>query len=152
MSKLQTKCEAVINAPVNKIWAVITDIEQLPKLNHGAVRATGRMDKQGETRIVDVNLNGKAGTFTERLIELVPGEKTVWTIENDTMGIGKMLKETRFVTLLEKIDDSKTKVTNETYYQPLNLIAGVMSALMVKPAFGKMQEQILGNIKALTEK
>jgi hypothetical protein len=27
-----------------------------------------------------------------------------------------------------------------------------MSALMVKPAFGKMQEQILGNIKTLTEK
>ena len=152
MSKPQTKCEAVINAPVNNIWALITDINQLTRLNRGAVKATGRMDKQGETRTVDVNLNGRAGTFTERLIELVPGEKTVWTIENDTMGIGKMLKETRFVTRLEKIDESKTKVTNETYYQPLNLIAGVMSALMVKPAFGKMQEQILGNIKALTEK
>ena len=152
MSKLQTKCEAVINAPVNSIWTVITDIDQLTKLNNGAVKATGRMDKQGETRTVEVNLNGKAGTFTERLIELVPGEKTVWTIESDTMGMGKMLKETRFVTILEKINDTKTKVTNETYYRPLNIIAKIMSALMVKPVFAKMQEQILTNIRILTEK
>ncbi len=50
MSKLQTKCEAVINAPVNSIRAIITDIDQLTRLNRGAVKATGRMDKQGETR------------------------------------------------------------------------------------------------------
>ena len=68
------------------------------------------------------------------------------------MGMGKMLKETRFVTSLEKIDDSTTKVTNETYYQPLNIIAKIMSAMMVKPVFAKMQEQILTNIKILTEK
>lgn len=152
MSKLQTKCEAVINAPVESIWAVITDIDKLTSLNRGAVKATGRMDKQGETRTVEVSLNGRAGTFNERLIELAPGEKTVWTIENDTMGIGKMLKDSRFVTILEKIDGNKTKVTNETYYQPLNFIAKIMSSLMVKPAFAKMQEEILSNLKVLTER
>ena len=62
-----------------------------------------------------------------------------------------LLKETCFVTSLEKIDDSKTKVTNETYYQPLNVIAKIMSALMVKPVFAKMQEEILTNLKILTE-
>jgi carbon monoxide dehydrogenase subunit G len=151
MSKLQVTNEAVINAPIKKIWAIITDINLLTKLNPGAVKATGRMDKQGEIRTVEININGKRGTFKEKLIELVPEKKIVWTIENDTMGMGKMLKETRFVTNLEKINDNKTKVTNETHYQPVNFIGKIMGALMVKPMFSKMQEQILTNIKILTE-
>lgn len=152
MSKLQTKCEAVINAPAESIWAVITDIKQLAKLNPGVVKATGRMDIQGETRTVEINMNGRNGTFTEKLIEMVPEEKTVWTIENDTMGMSKMLKENRFVINLEKLSETKTKVANETYYQPANFIARIMSALMIKPAFGKIQGQILTNLKILTEK
>jgi len=151
MSKLQVKNEAVINAPINRIWAIITDINLLTKLNPGVVKATGRMDREGETRTVEININGKNGTFTEKLIELVPERKTVWTIENDTMGMSKMLKDNRFVYNLEKLDENKTKVTNETYYQPANFIAKIMSALMIKRTFGKMQEQMLKNTKTLTE-
>ena len=152
MSKLQVKNEAVINASINSIWAIITDINLLSKVNQGVVKATGRMDKEGETRTVEININGKNGTFTEKLIELVPEKKTVWTIENDTMGMSKMLKDNRFVFNLEKLDDNKTRVTNEIYYQPANIIAKIMSALMIKGTFGKMQEQMLTNIKTLTEK
>lgn len=152
MSVLQVKNEAVIKAPVNSIWAVITDIDQLTKLNPGATKASGRMDKLGETRTVEININNRKGTFTEKLIELVPEKKTVWTIMNDTMGMAKMLKDTRFVIDLEKINDNETKVTNETYYIPSNFIAKIISSFMVKPMFGKMQEQILVGIKMLTEK
>ena len=110
------------------------------------------MDKEGETRTVEININGKNGTFTEKLIELMPEKKTVWTIENDTMSMSKMLKDNHFVCNLEKLEDNKTKVTNETYYQPANLIAKIMSALMIRRTFGKMQEQMLTNIKTLTER
>jgi carbon monoxide dehydrogenase subunit G len=152
MSKLQVKNEAVINAPINSIWAIITNINLLTKLNPGVVNATGRMDKEGETRTVEIRINGKNGTFTEKLVELVPEKKTVWTIENDTMGMSKMLKNNRFVFKLEKLDDYNSRVTNETFYQPANFIAKIMSALMIKRTFGKMQEQMLTNIKTLTEK
>ncbi len=50
MSKLQARNEAIINAPIGSIWAIITDINQLHKINPGVIKATGRMDKQGETR------------------------------------------------------------------------------------------------------
>ncbi|MDP2059284.1 MAG: SRPBCC family protein [Flavobacteriaceae bacterium] len=151
MSKLQVKNEAVISAPINSIWAIITDIDLLPKVNPGVVKATGRMDKEGETRTVEININGKNGTFTEKLIELVPEKKTVWTIENDTMGMSKMLKDNRFIFNLEKLPDNKTKVSIETYYQSANFIAKIMSALMIKRTFGKMQENMLSNIKTLSE-
>jgi hypothetical protein len=152
MSKLQARNEAVINAPVSSIWAIITDINVLHKVNPGVVKASGRMDKQGETRTCQIDNKGRTGTMTEKLIELVPEKKTVWTIESDTMGMSKMLKNTQFVFNLEKIDDHKTKVINETYYQPANLIAKIMNGLMMKKMIGKAQEEILSNIKSLTEK
>jgi len=152
MSKLQAKNEAIINAPISKVWAIITDINVLHKVNPGVVKATGRMDKQGETRTCEFERKGKKGTMTEILIELVPEKKTVWTIQSDTMGMSKMLKDTRFSFNLEKLGDNKTKVINESYYQPANLIAKIMNGLMMKKKMSQIQEQILSNIKSLAEK
>ena len=148
MSKLQARNEAIINAPISSIWAIITDINLLHKVNPGVIKATGRMDKLGETR----TCVGEKGTMVEKLIELVPEKKTVWTIESDTMGMSKMLKETKFGFNLEKISDNKTKVVNETYYEPANLFAKIMNGIMIKKKVSKAQEQILTNIKSLTEK
>src|SRR5688572_5757769 len=152
MTKLQARNQAIINAPIANIWAVITDINLLSKVVPGVIKATGRMDRQNETRSCEFINNGKKGTVNERLIELVPEKKTVWTIENDTMGMSKMLKETRFCFLLEKLDDNRTRVINESYYQPANLLVSVMNALMMKRKMTRIQEQILVNIKTLTEK
>jgi hypothetical protein len=152
MSKLQARSEATINAPISDIWAIITDINILPKINPGVIKATGRMDKQGETRTCEMDNKGRKGTMTEKLIELVPEKKTVWTIENDTMGMSKMLKDPRFCFYLEKLGDNKTKIVNESYYQPASLIVKVMNALMMKKKMRQIQEQILFNIKSLAEK
>lgn len=152
MSKLQARNEAIINAPIGSVWAIITDINQLHKVNPGVVKATGRMDKQGETRTCEMNNNGRKGTMTEKLIELVPEQKTVWAIENDTMGMAKMLKDPRFCFYLEKVSDNKTKIINESYYLPATFMAKIMNALMMKKMMGKIQGQILSNIKSIAEK
>ena len=152
MSKLQARNEAIINAPISSIWAIITDINLLHKVNPGVIKATGRMDKQGETRTCEMNNRGKVGTMTEKLIELVPEKKTVWAIENDTMGMGKMLKDPRFCFYLEKLEDNKTKIINESYYEPANFIIKIMNTLMMKKKMGEIQGQILSNIKSIAEK
>ncbi|HMS66628.1 MAG TPA: SRPBCC family protein [Saprospiraceae bacterium] len=152
MSKLQARNEAIINAPIGSVWAIITDIHLLQKVNPGVLKVSGRMDRQGETRTCEMKNGGKIGTMTEKLIELVPEQKTVWAIENDTMGISKMLKETRFCFYLEKLGDSKTKITNESYYDPANLMVKIMNTLMMKRKMGQIQAQILSNIKSIAEK
>jgi carbon monoxide dehydrogenase subunit G len=152
MSKLQARNEAIINAPISSVWAIITDINVLHKVNPGVIKATGRMDKQGETRTCEMDNKGKKGTMTEKLIELIPEKKTVWTIENDTMGMSKMLKDTKFCFYLEKIEENKTKIINESYYQPANILVRTINALMMKKKMGKIQEQILTNIKKIAEK
>jgi Polyketide cyclase / dehydrase and lipid transport len=152
MGKLQAHNEAVINAPVSKVWAIITDITLLDKINPGVITAKGRMDKQGETRTCEMDNRGKRGTMTEKLVELVHEKKTVWVIENDSMGMGKMLKDPRFCFYLEKINDNQTKIINESYYEPANLMVRIMNALMMKKKMGEIQSQILSNIKAIAEK
>lgn len=152
MSKLQARNEAIVNAPVSSVWAIITDINLLHKINPGVIKATGRMDKQGETRTCEMDNNGRKGTMTEKLIELIPEQKTVWAIENDSMGMSKMLNDTRFCFYLEKIGDRKTKIINESYYEPATFMAKIMNALMTKKMMGKIQSQILSNIKSIAEK
>ena len=152
MSKLQARNETIINAPISRVWAIITDINLLPKVNPGVVTAKGRMDKQGETRTCDMNNNGRKGTMTEKLVELVHEKKTVWVIENDTMGMKKMINDPRFCFYLGKVSDNKTKIINESYYYPANLFVKIMNALMMKKKMGQIQEQILSNIKSIAEK
>ena len=48
---------------------------------------------------------------------------------------------------LEKLGDDKTKIINESYYEPANLMVKLMNALMMKKKMGQIQEQILSNIK-----
>ena len=152
MSKLQARNETIINAPISNVWAIITDIKLLDRINPGVLKASGRMDKQGETRTCEMENRGRKGTMTERLIELVPEQKTVWAIENDTMGMSKMLKDPRFCFYLEKLGENKTKIINESYYQPASLMVKIMNALMMKRKMGQIQEQILSNIKFIAEK
>jgi uncharacterized membrane protein len=152
MSTLQARNQSIIKAPIDAIWSVITDISQLPKVNPGVVKATGRMDMQGELRTCEIVNQGRKGTMVERMVELVPQSKTVWTIESDTMGMSRMLRNTRFVFNLERVNDNETIVVNETYYEPNNFFATIMNKLMMKRMISKAQDQILANIKALTEK
>jgi carbon monoxide dehydrogenase subunit G len=152
MSKLQAHNEAIINAPISNVWAVITDINVLHKINPGVISAKGRMDEQGETRTCEMQNGGTKGTMTERLLELEHEKKTVWTIVEDSMGMSKMIKDPRFCFYLEKLGDNKTKIVNESYYEPANIMVKIMNALMMKRKMGLIQQQILNNIKSLIEK
>lgn len=149
MLKLQARNEVIIEAPISRIWSIITDINMLHKINPGVVSATGVMNKLNATRSCQISNRGKVGNVTERLIELEPERKTVWAIEKDDMGMGKMLKDARFYFLLEKISDEQTRVINETWYEPANLIAKIMNSLMIKKMITKTQQQILANLESI---
>jgi len=151
VSKLQARNEATIHAPISRVWAIITDIQMLDKVNPGVIKATGRMDKQGETRTCEMENRGRRGTMTEKLVELVHEQKTVWVIENDSMGMSKMLKDPKFCFYLEKLGENQTKIINESYYEPANLMVRIMNALMMKKKMGEIQEKILSNIKSIAE-
>lgn len=116
------------------------------------VKVTGVMDQLNGCRTCEIINNGRPGTMIERLIQLVPERKTVWTIENDSMGMSRMLKDTRFCFHLEKTGVNKTKLINESYYATVGFAGLILNALMMKRMMTKLQKQILKNIKNLFEK
>lgn len=63
-----------------------------------------------------------------------------------------MFADLGFSFALERIDERRTLVRNESFYRPLNLMARVMSALMIRRKFGAVRRRVLGNLKALAEK
>ena len=67
-----------------------------------------------------------------------------------TLLIGSMLG-LAFCFYLEKVDDHKTKISNESFYKPANFMVGLMNTLMMKRKMGQIQQQILTNIKTLAE-
>jgi hypothetical protein len=108
MSKLQARNEAVINASVSRIWSVITDIKLLSKINPGVLKATGRMDMLGESRICEFANNGKKGIMTERLINesyYLPANLMVF-IMNKLMMKRKMKKiQDRILTNIKSLTE-----------------------------------------------
>ena len=152
MGKLQAKNEIVIAAPVREIWDMITDIGMLHKVNPGVLSAKGRMTTLFDTRICEIDNKGRKGTMTEKLVELIREKRTVWTIESDSMGMSKMLRDTRFCFDLEEINSNETRVVSSTYYTPANFIARLMNGLMMKKMIANAQQQILENLKKLTER
>ena len=151
MSTLQARNEAMVHAPVSKIWSIITDVSLLPRINPGVISASGIMNEPNGTRTCEVRNKGRKGRITEKLVEFVPEKRTVWQVENDTMGMSKMLKNTRFFLTLVKVSDSSTRVTAETYYTPTNWVARVMNLLMMKRMFAGAQKEILNNIQTISE-
>ena len=151
MSKLQAKNQLEMNAPVQKVWEVITDITRLHKINPGVVRATGKMNELGSTRTCEMSMNGRKGVLIEKLIDLVPEKKTVWEHQSDDMGLGKMLKNIRYHFTLEKISESKSKLTAESYYEPATFFGSIMNVLMMKRMFSKGQDTILRNINSVVQ-
>jgi hypothetical protein len=151
MSTLQARNQTTLNAPISPIWAAITDINLLPRINPGVVKASGNMDTLYATRTCEIQNKGRKGTITEKLVEIIPQRKTVWKVEADTMGMSKMLRDTRFYFMLEKLTDSTTSLTAETHYTPVNFLARVMNGLMMKRMFAKAQHEILQNIGRIVE-
>jgi hypothetical protein len=71
MSKLPARDETIIKAPIGRVWAVITDINLLHKVNPGVIKATGTMDHLNATRSCEIDNRGKIGNMKERLIEIL---------------------------------------------------------------------------------
>jgi len=151
MSTLQARGEALLNASVSRVWAIVTDITLLPRINPGVIKASGAMNEPNAVRTCEVESKGRKGIITEKLVEFVPEKRMVWKVESDTMGMSKMLLDTRFSLLLETVTDSSTKVTAETHYSPRTILARMMNGLMMKKMFAKAQEKILQNLRALAQ-
>lgn len=150
LGPLQGADEVTIEATAAEVFGVIEDSTRLPEWT-AVLSTTGGRETPGSVRECEVGLQGRRGTVVERCVESVPAKYIEWEMEKDTFGFSKMLADFGFSFTLEPIGPGRTLVRNESYYRPVNTMAKVMSALLMKRKFRKLRREWLGNLKRVCE-
>lgn len=141
----------VIEASREWIWELLADSRHLFEWMPMVKSTTGEEEFLDAVRDCDIEFNGKPGKVTERCCDFEPTNHIGWVMEQDSFGIEKMLENMGFDFHLETLGAKSTRVVNTTYFRPRNILASLMSALMMKRNFRKVRKTALGNLKRIAE-
>ena len=96
------------------------------------------------------HLSGGKHTCIEKDIEIVPLEKIVTVLPQDTFGISKVLRDYMVETTFQKLGDSSTKVEISHYYSTPTLKARLLN-LIARGKIARETHATLTAIKAVIE-
>ena len=143
--------EITVEASPEAIWAVLENGDRLTDWAFMVKHTTGGRESLGAVRRCEVEFDGRPGKVAERCAEFLPCKRIAWVMTEDSFGFGKMFADMGFSFTLEALDEQRTLVRNDSFYRPLNWVARVMSALVMRRKFATLRRRVLGNLKALTE-
>jgi uncharacterized protein YndB with AHSA1/START domain len=135
----RSRQEVIINAPLEAVWAFSMDLTKIPEF-HPRVFKVDLIDGRtfrGAGVSYQCHLSGGKHTCIEKDIEIVPLEKIVTVLPQDTFGISKILSDYTVETTFQKLGDSSTKVEISHYYSTSTLKAKLINLL----AKGKMARE-----------
>jgi hypothetical protein len=128
----RSKQEVVINASLEAVWAFSMDLTKIPTF-HPRVLKVDLLSGKGQREpgvAYRCHLLGGKHTCVEKDIEIVPMERIVTVLPEDTFGISKILSDYVVDTTFHRMSDSSTRVEISHYYSTktvkaklLNLIA-----------------------------
>ena len=148
----RSKQEVIINAPLEAVWSYTMDLTRIPEFHP-------RVDKvdllSGKTlREPGVSyrchLAGGKHSCVEKDIEIVPLQKIVTVLPEDTFGISKILDDYRVETMFHALGDRLTKVEISHYYSTTTLKARLLS-LVAKGKIARDTQATLNSAKARIE-
>ncbi len=149
----QSKQEVVIHAPLQAVWEFGQDLTRIPDYHPRVKKVdliSGKRQREQGVAYKCYLKDGK-NTCVEKDLEVVPMERIVTALPEDTMGITKMLPdyivETRFTPLAE----NETKVEFWHYYSTKSLMAKLLNIIIKNKIAGESQST-LDAIKSMIEK
>lgn len=101
-------------------------------------------------RVLQCHLSGGKHTCIEKDIEIVPREKIVTVLAQDTFGISKVLSDYRVETTFQKLGDFSTKMEISHYYSTTTLKAKFLN-IIAKGKIDRETQATLTAIKATIE-
>lgn len=108
----RSKQEVIIDASLEAVWAFNMDLSRIPEF-HPRVFKVDLIDGKAfrEPSIgYQCHLSGGKHTCVERDIEIVPMERIVTVLPQDTFEISKMLSDYTVETEFQKLGDYSTKM------------------------------------------
>lgn len=154
MSKapVQDTWEILVDAPAADVWAVLDDSANLPRWCPFMVKdTTGGKESMGATRECTIENGGRSGRVKERCIDYQPERRIMWTMDEDTLGITRMLEGFAFGFSLERLEDQRTRVTFEQRWRARTLLAKLLVPLVMRRQMAKTNERLLGYLKQYVE-
>jgi hypothetical protein len=127
----RSKQEVIINAPLEAVWSFSMDLTKVPEFHPRVVKVdllSGKTLREPGASY-QRHLSGGKHTCTEKDIEIIPLQKIVTVLPEDTFGISKILSDYRVETTFQTLGHRSTKVEISHYYSTtlkaklLNLIA-----------------------------
>jgi hypothetical protein len=148
----RSKQEVIINAPLEAVWSFSMDLTRIPQF-HPRVLKVDLIDGKAfrEPGVsYQCHFSGGKHTCIERDIEIVPLQKIVTVLPEDTLGISRILSDYTVETTFCKLGDASTQVEIRHYYSTTSLKAKLLN-LIAKGKIARETQATLNAAKAAIE-
>lgn len=148
----RSKQEVIIDAPLEAVWAFSMDLTKIPEFHPRVFKVDlidGRTFREAGVSY-QCHLSGGKHTCIEKDVEIIPLEKIVTVLPQDTFGISKILSDYTVETTFQRLGDSSTKVEISHYYSTPTLKAKLLN-LVAKGKIARETDATLTAIKAAIE-
>lgn len=141
-----------VNAPLNKVWEILNDSSNMAIWGRTMVKHTNAgKEYLGAVRNCELDFGGKKGTVREVTVVYEPDNQIFWSMEEDTLGMKKMMTEFIFGFKTKPINPNITDVQFEQYFIPRNFFTKLIIKYLMKPQMGKTNKLLLRDLKELVE-
>jgi len=148
----RSKQEVIINAPLEDVWSFSMDLTKIPEFHPRVVKVdllSGKTFHEPGASY-QCHLSGGKHTCVEKDIEIIPLQKIVTVLPEDTFGISKILSDYRVETTFQSIGHRSTKVEISHYYSTTTLKAKFLN-LIAKGKIAHDTQATLNAAKATIE-
>ena len=148
----QSRQEVVIHAPLQVVWEFGQDLTKIasyhPRVKSVDLISGKRLREQGVA--YRCHLKDGKNTCVEKDLEVVPMERIVTALPEDTMGITNMLPDYLVETRLTPLAKNETKVEFRHYYSTKSLKAKCFN-IIAKRTIARDSQSTLEAIKRTIE-
>jgi len=148
----RSKQEVIINVPLEAVWAFSMDITKIPEFHPRVVKVdllSGKGFREAGVSY-QCHLAGGKHTCVEKDIEILPMQKIVTVLPEDTFGISKILPDYVVETMFHRVGQFSTKVEISHYYSTPTLKAKLLN-LIAKRRIARDTQATLNASKAVIE-
>src|SRR5215469_11446087 len=149
----QSRQEVVIHAPLQAVWEFNQDLTNIAVYHPRVERVELISGKRQRGRGVAYRCHLKDGknTCVEKDLEVVPMERIVTALPEDTMGITKMLPDYLVEARLTPLAEHETKVEFSHYYSTKSLKSRLFT-ILAKKNIARDSQNTLDAMKSAIEK
>lgn len=148
----RSKQEVIIEAPLEVVWSFGMDLTKIPEYHPRVFKVdllSGKRFREAGASY-QCHLSGGKHTCVEKDIEIVPLQKIVTVMQDDTFGITRILNDYTVETRLQKLGDKLTKLETIHYYSTNGLKAKLLN-LIAKGRIARETQAMLNAMKNTIE-